>query len=172
MVERTRSRRAPDEGGAPSRGSSAQDRSSAAGALDEIDSLDALVELVRRRRGLYVRWSRGPEEDGHERSRDHASGLELPGLAANPLDPPGWWTLPEDAWVARQVTAYDHLGQDQPDHVAWVLSGRMVDRGPDNEPLVVDVEPVACLTPGVLDEAAERAPRSDRDRDDDASWRA
>ena len=170
MIDSRRSRRAPEEGGAPSGRSSTHDRSRAPRALVEIHTLGELVELVGRRRGLYVRWSRGPEDDAHERSCDHASGLELPGLAANPLDPPRWWTLPADAWVARQVTAYDHLGRDQPDHIAWVLNGRVVDRGPDNEPLVVDVRPVACLAPTVLAEAAERAPRSDRRCDDD-SWK-
>jgi hypothetical protein len=70
-------------------GGSSQDRSSTTGSLEEIDSLDAPVELVRRRRGLYVRWLRGPEEDGEERSCDHASGLELPRLAVSPWTRPG-----------------------------------------------------------------------------------
>ena len=160
-----------DPGPAARSRSSAGDREREHSGLDEIDSLVKLAALVSGRPGLHVRWSRGPEDDAAERSRDHASGLELPGLAANPLDPPSWWTLPADAWVARQVTAYDHLGQDQPDHFAWVLAGRVADRGPDNEPLVVDITPVARLAPSVLDEAAERAPRSDRPSDGDA-WKA
>ena len=100
-----------------------------------------------------MRWSKGPEHDADETSRDHASGLDLPGLAANPLGPPGWWTLPLGGWVARQITTYAHLGEDAPDHVAWVLTGRVVDRGPDNEPLVADVLPVAPLSRAVLYEA-------------------
>jgi hypothetical protein len=132
-----------------------------------IGSLRELADLVGRRPGLYVRWSRGPEHDADERSRDHASGLDLPGLAANPLDPPGWWTLPVEAWVARQVTTYDHLGTDQ-DLFAWVLTGRIADRGPDNEPLLVDVHPVARLSNRVVEEAAEARPRSGRSEDHDA----
>ena len=98
-----------------------------------------LAELVASHPGLYVRWSTGPDRDGDERSTDHATGLKLPGLAVNPLTPPTWWTLPLDVWVARQVRAYAHLSDDQPDHFAWVLAGRIAERGPDNEPLVVDV---------------------------------
>jgi hypothetical protein len=133
--------------------------------------LQDLADLVRARRGLFVRWSKGPDADRNEVSCDHASGLELPGLAVNPLDPPGWWTRPIDEWVARQVTAYDHLGADQPDHCAWVLTGREVDRGPDNEPLVIAVEPIARLAPEVLQQATRRAPASSRSVDS-TSWQA
>jgi hypothetical protein len=140
--------------------------------LREVTSLDELAHLVRPGPRLFVRWLKGPDSDRHETSCDHASGLELPGLAVNPLEPPTWWTRPVDEWVARQITAYDHLGADQPDHIAWVLSGRVVERGPDNEPLVANVEPVARLTPEVLHEATARAPESSRTADDDTSWRS
>jgi Family of unknown function (DUF6098) len=136
----------------------------------EIGTLDELTDLVASRPGLHVRWSRGPDDDADETSRDHASGLDLPGLAANPLDPPGWWTLPLGDWVARQITTYAHLGEDAPDHVAWVLTGRVVDRGPDNEPLVAEVRPVAPLSRAVLDEAEARSPSSRRPQDDDRAW--
>jgi Family of unknown function (DUF6098) len=141
--------------------------------LPEVGDLRELVELVGRSpTTVYVRWSRGPASDAGECSHDHASGLDLPGLAVNPLTPPSWWTRPAEEWVARQITAYDHLGNDAPDHVAWVLTGRIVERGPDNEPLVVDVRPLVRLAPAVLAEAAARQPRSDRDEDDDTSWRS
>lgn len=138
----------------------------------ELRSLDELADLVRARTGLFVRWSKGPDSDRGETSRDHASGLDMPGLAVSPLDPPSWWTRPVDEWVARQITAYDHLGADQPDHLAWVLTGRIVERGPDNEPLVADVEPVARIAPRLLRQATERAPASPRDEDDETSWRS
>jgi len=51
--------------------------------------------------------------------------------------------------VARQVRAYAHLSDDQPDHMAWVLTGRIAERGPDNEPLLA-------------------SPRDD----DDSAWRS
>jgi hypothetical protein len=140
--------------------------------LPEVTDLRGLARLVARYPALYVRWSRGPGSDAGEGSRDHASGLDMPGLAVNPLTPPTWWTRPVEEWAARQITAYDHLGKDQPDHIAWVLTGRVVERGPDNEPLVVDVRPVARLTPDLLAEAAAGEPRSDRQEDDDTSWRS
>jgi hypothetical protein len=136
--------------------------------LPELDSLATLATVVTRRPGMFVRWSKGPSSDSTEQSRDHATGLDLPGLAVNPLDPPGWWRLPLEIWLARQIRAYAHLSEDQPDHLAWVLRGTIADRGPDNEPLVVDVEPIARLAPAVLREAEEREPRSDRDQDDDS----
>ena len=141
-----------------------------------VTTLDELVELLEQhldaQRDLFVRWSPGPESDRYERSVDHASGIEMPGLSVTMLTPPRWWTLPTTDWVARQIRAYDHLGEEQPDSYAWVLEGRMVDRGPDNEPLVVAVEPVARLAPAVLRTAAQREPRSPRPEDADASWQA
>jgi Family of unknown function (DUF6098)/Glycosyltransferase family 9 (heptosyltransferase) len=140
-----------------------------AGDLDEVTTLAALVELVAGHPGLFVRWSSGPDGDRGERSTDYATGLELPGLAVNPLTPPTWWTLPVEVWVARQVRACAHLSDHRPDQFAWVLAGRIAERGPDNEPLVVDVEPIARLRAAVLREAADREPRSPWD-DDDSAW--
>jgi hypothetical protein len=134
--------------------------------LPEVATLAALSTLVAERPGMFVRWSKSPDHDGDERSTDYATGLTLPGLAVSPLTPPTWWTLPVDDWVARQVRAYAHLADDQPDKLAWVLTGRIVERGPDNEPLVVDVEPVARLRVSVLHEAAAREPRSSREGDE------
>lgn len=139
--------------------------------MPEVASLAALSELVAERPRLFIRWSKGPDHDADERSTDYATGLTLPGLAVSPLAPPSWWTLPVDKWLARQVRAYAHLSDDQPDNLAWVLAGRIAGRGPDNEPLVVDVEPVARLRMSVLHEAAAREPRSPRDGDD-GSWRS
>ncbi len=113
--------------------------------LPKLDSLGTLATVVTRRPRMFVRCSKGPASDATEQSRDHATGLDLPGLAVNPLDPPRWWRLPLEISLARQIRAYAHLSDDQPDHLAWVLTGTVVDRGPDNEPLVVDVEPIARL---------------------------
>jgi hypothetical protein len=103
--------------------------------LSEVASLAARSKLVAERPGLFVRWSKGPEHDGDERSTDYATGLTLPGLAVSPLTPPhmvdaacrgsrpttrrpaaGGW--PRCKWVARQVRAYAHLADDQPDNLA------------------------------------------------------
>jgi hypothetical protein len=137
--------------------------------MDVVETLEDLADLVERltdrHTDVFVRWSTGPNDDAEERSVDHASGLELPGLSVNTLTPPGWWTLPAEEWVARQVRAYAHLGDAEPDNYAWVLCGRVTDRGPDNEPLVVDVTPIARLAPALLGAAADREPQSPRPQD-------
>lgn len=114
-------------------------------AMPTIDHLDQLVLLVQTRSGLYVRYSDGPGVDAAEASRDHESGLPLPGLSANRLDPPNWWTRPLIDWLSRQVCQYLHVADRSPSHQGWVLTGRPVNRGPDDEPLLIDIEPVAWL---------------------------
>ncbi|MEQ7127680.1 DUF6098 family protein [Actinopolymorpha sp. B11F2] len=118
-----------------------------------IDQLQGLVDLVHHRRELYVRFSDGPDADAHEASVDYESGLHLPGLSANRLNPPDWWSRPLTDWLARQVCQYAHLAERSESHRGWVLTGRLVDRGPDDEPLLTDVQPVAWLADRVLSQA-------------------
>lgn len=118
-----------------------------------LSRLSDLVELVRTTPGLFVRYSKGPESD--DRSMDYESGLELPGVSVNRLDPEPWWTRPLEDWVARQLCQYLHLSDRGVDHHGWILRGRVVGRGPDDEPLVADPEPVAWLKPELLDEALD-----------------
>lgn len=125
-------------------------------ALPLMENLDQLAELVRSERGLHVRYSEGPEHDARERSIDTESGLELPGLSVNPLDVEAWWTRPIEDWLARQLCQYRHLAEKNPDRYAWVLRGTMVGRGPDCEPLLSDVKPVAGLSESLLEEAEAR----------------
>jgi hypothetical protein len=55
-------------------------------------SLDELLDYVRSStKALYVRFSTGLEQDRSDASVDHESGLRLPGLSVNPLQPPSWW---------------------------------------------------------------------------------
>jgi len=125
-------------------------------SLDE--SLGTLEELAARVRELgkaYIRYSEGPERDVEE-SVDTESGLTLPGLSVNPLHPEDWWTRPIEDWLARQVCQYKELQEKNPDRFAWVLRGIEVGRGPDCEPLVRGVVPIARLDDRLLDEAAER----------------
>lgn len=117
-----------------------------------ITSLAELAGLVGRREPLFLRYSEGYETDAGRRSLDGESGLELPGLSTNPLTPEAWWTRPIEEWLARQICQYRHLGDDPGRH-AWVLTGRVVARGPDCEPLVADPEPLGRLSPAVLEEA-------------------
>jgi hypothetical protein len=122
--------------------------------LPVFQSIRDLVELLDSRRPLFVRISKGPSADGHECSRDYESGLNLPGLAVNPLDPEPWWSRPAVEWIARRLCNYAHLKEEAPDERRpWVLSGRVVARGPDNEPLVADIEPIGYVGDEVLAEA-------------------
>jgi hypothetical protein len=119
--------------------------------MPDVGSLEELAALVRSRSPLFVRFSAGPDADSSETSVDHESGCELPGLSVNPLDPEPWFDRPSVHWVARQLVQYAHL--DEPGRFAWVLTGREAGRGPDCEPLVTDVEPVARVPDAVVREA-------------------
>ena len=125
-----------------------------ANGLDEVPRLRSVaevVELVSVVHPLYVRVSGGPEQDAAEASRDHESGCVLPGLSVHPMNPEPWWDRPPEHWVARQLCQYAHLLG--PGRVPWLLTGRVVGRGPDCEPLLADVVPAASLDPRVVEEA-------------------
>ncbi|GAA4420386.1 DUF6098 family protein [Actinokineospora soli] len=117
-------------------------------------TLGELVELCLSGPELYLRYSPGPEADALHPSTDHESGLLMPGVSANPLTPPPWWTLPADDWIARRVCQY--LRETEEGARPWVLHGRVVDHGPDNEPLLVDIIPVAWLDRRLLAESHDR----------------
>lgn len=117
-----------------------------------VERLDELTELVMLADPLYVRFSAGPEVDAGSSSRDGESGAVLPGLSVNRLRPEPWWDRPARVWVARQLAQYAHVGA-RDGRYPWVLTGREVGRGPDSEPLVADVVPVAILAGAVVDEA-------------------
>jgi hypothetical protein len=124
------------------------------GELPVVRSLDELAELVGDRPHLYLRWSRDPSRDIHEVSRDELTGIELPGLSASPLAVEPWWRdRPVWLWAARRLYDYEHLGRRKPGAKPWLLSGRECGRGPDNEPLVDDVRPVAWVSEEVVREA-------------------
>ncbi|WP_218926029.1 DUF6098 family protein [Xylanimonas oleitrophica] len=122
--------------------------------LPAVGSLEELADLARRSRPLYVRFSEGPQADAECVSRDHESGCAMPGLSANPLDPEPWWDRPVIDWVARQVVQYAHL--ERGSRFAWVLTGTVVGRGPDCEPLLADIEPVAAIPSDVVRAARDR----------------
>ncbi|RSS78507.1 DUF6098 family protein [Streptomyces sp. WAC06614] len=121
-----------------------------------IRSLDELVGVLASTAGLYVRWSSGPGVDLPEpSSRDDLTGAPLPGLSANPLDTEPWWgTRSLRTWAARRLYDYAHLPHVKDRRVRpWLLRGTEVGRGPDNEPLVHEVEPLGWIDVGVIAEA-------------------
>lgn len=115
--------------------------------MPEVQTLEALVELVGDRHDLYVRWSRGPRQDRRGTSKDELSGVPLPGLSASALGVEPWWGQRDRRlWVARRIYDYAHLPVRRGGNIRpWVLEGRECGRGPDNEPLVDNVTPVAWL---------------------------
>ncbi len=140
-------------------GTSTSDRDAATG-LRRIDHLAQLAAVVRACPGLHVRYSEGPDADTRRSSIDTESGLELPGLSVNPLDAERWWTRPLEDWLARQLCQYRHLAEKDPQRIAWVLRGEHCGRGPDCEPLLREVEPIAVIGAHVLLEARERYERN------------
>lgn len=131
--------------------------------LPVLHTLRELAQLVEeRRQGLYVRWSRGPATDlGKVTSRDDLTGTRMPGLSANSLDVEPWWEdRPIELWVARRLHDYSHLPREKgPGVRPWVLVGHENARGPDNEPLVDDVEPMAWIDAKMIAEAREKVAR-------------
>jgi hypothetical protein len=123
--------------------------------MPTVTSLDELAELARQRPSMFVRWSRGPAADAAGQSADELTGEPLPGLSATPLRVEAWWgDRPLRLWIARRLFDYSHLEQAKgPGVRPWVLEGREVGRGPDNEPLVGCDCPVAWIGDRVIDEA-------------------
>jgi hypothetical protein len=124
--------------------------------LPVLRTLDEVADLVRRTPRLFVRWSHGPDADQElSESRDALTGIPMSGLSANPLDVEPWWEgRPVELWVARRLYDYSHLPRDRGEGVRpWILRGRVRGRGPDNEPLVGDVDPVGWIDDQVIKDA-------------------
>ncbi|MGC5040542.1 MULTISPECIES: DUF6098 family protein [unclassified Streptomyces] len=138
---------------------------SASDDLPVVRTLDELAGLVDGHRGLYVRWSRGPGTDLRDVSSiDELTGVPMPGLSANALDVEAWWEdRPVRVWVARRLYDYAHLPHEKgPGVRPWVLAGKENARGPDNEPLVVDVRPLGWIDRQVIDEAKAEVARLEK----------
>ncbi|MGW2033931.1 DUF6098 family protein [Streptomyces sp. NPDC001811] len=139
---------------------------SGADDLPVMSTLAEAARLVERHQGLYVRWSKGPGTDLDAASSiDELTGVPMPGLSANPLDVEKWWEdRSVELWVARRLYDYAHLPHDKgPGVRPWVLRGREMGRGPDNEPLVADVEPLCWIADEVIDVARDAVARQERE---------
>ncbi|GGY87842.1 hypothetical protein GCM10010300_34870 [Streptomyces olivaceoviridis] len=134
--------------------------------LPVVSTLAEVARLVERHQGLYVRWSKGPGTDlDGVSSTDELTGVPMPGLSANPLGVENWWEdRSVELWVARRLYDYAHLPHDKgPGVRPWVLRGRETGRGPDNEPLVADVEPLCWIADEVIDAARDEVGRQERE---------
>lgn len=64
-----------------------------------------------------------------------------------------WWDRPEAQWIARQLCQYTHLWV-RPRNAGWLLTGEIVGRGSDSEPLLANPRPVALVTQECVEQAA------------------
>ncbi|MEU2254248.1 DUF6098 family protein [Nocardia xishanensis] len=124
-----------------------------AAEMPTIYSLDELAELVQGRDTIYLRYSHGPERDrGSGPSRDFEADVALPGWSVTTVAPEEWWPRPTREWVARRLCKYADLGAQNDSRFPWLLTGRVVGRGPDHEPLVTDFVPIAKIAESVVEE--------------------
>jgi hypothetical protein len=121
-----------------------------------IDELGELTELATSTAEVYIRYSVGPEADAEHPSRDYEADLDLPGLPVTTLRPEPWWRRDPIDWVARRVCKYMDLAHRAPDRRPWVLTGEVVGYGPDHEPLIGAVQPLAWIGERALEQASKR----------------
>jgi hypothetical protein len=120
-----------------------------------IRSFAELVEFVTARDGVLLRYSKGPWHDAEAGpSRDYEADVDLPGLSATTVTPEPWWPRPPGDWIARRVCKYAELGEDE-DRYPWLLTGEVAGWGPDHEPVVVHVHPLARISQEALAQAQD-----------------
>ena len=119
--------------------------------LPMVGSLKEVVELQTAVAQLFLRFGAGPEIDEGSERRDRASGYLLPGVPCRPLSAEPWWAGGKAVWVARQLVEHTYLvtGGRMP----WLVTGRVVGRGADGEPLLADAVTVAGIRPDLLKDA-------------------
>src|SRR3954454_13905797 len=121
--------------------------------LAVLRDLSEVVDVVCAHDTVYLRYSQGPDEDlGGASSRDYEADVELTGLSVTVASPEPWWPRPVEEWVARRLCKYAELGAAS-GRFPWLLTGRQVGNGPDHEPLVDEVRPVARVDDEVVREA-------------------
>ena len=122
-------------------------------APPSLTSLEQVLDVLRRDGEAYLRISPGPRTDRYSGMRDADSGCLLPGLPVWAMRPEPWWPAGPRLWAARQLVRHGYLLSGGKGHVAWLLTGEEVGRGPEGEPLVGSFRPVATVAPAVLAEA-------------------
>jgi hypothetical protein len=118
-----------------------------------LKDLDQVVCLVQKYDDVLLRYSKGPTADSDSGpSRDYEADVDLPGLSATTVEPEPWWPRPAEDWIARRICKYAELGEAE-GRYPWLLTGDVAGYGPDHEPLVVNVRPLARITSKALDQA-------------------
>ncbi|WP_249359666.1 DUF6098 family protein [Nocardia cyriacigeorgica] len=121
--------------------------------LPRLTDLDQLTEYILGHDQIYLRYSEGPQADRRfGPSRDFEAGVDLPGLSVTTVVPESWWPRPAREWVARRLCKYAEVGEPG-GRYPWLLTGTVVGRGPDHEPILVRARPLARIAESVVDEA-------------------
>lgn len=120
-----------------------------------LDDLDEVTRIVGESPEIYLRYSHGPAADDGRPSRDYEAGVDLPGLSVTTIAPEPWWPRPATDWIARRICKYADLAENSEDRQPWLLVGHVVGHGPDHEPLLADVRPLAWIGPRALRQAQE-----------------
>lgn len=81
------------------------------------------------------------------------SGNLLPGVPAWPMSPEPWWAAGARVWIARQLARHAHRAHAGAE--PWLVAGEVRGRGPDCEPLIAQLTPLARIDQAVLTEADE-----------------
>lgn len=104
--------------------------------MREITSLDELKELADKYDDLYIRYSSDIEGDKvRQRSTNHVTGNQESGLSANGI------SGRDRLWIAINAVEYHRLCSGP----GWIIRGRDIGRGSDNEPLLHDIEVIGVL---------------------------
>jgi hypothetical protein len=125
----------------------------ATGELEVITTLEQLADLVAGDSPMYLRYFQGPGRGCCEGSQPRLRGRRDIAWTVGHHDRPGTM-VPRavEEWVARRICKYGELAEED-DRYAWLLKGIIVGRGPDHEPLLTDIRPLARLSRAVLEQA-------------------
>lgn len=121
--------------------------------LPVLDTLREVVGMCSTRDDVYLRFSYTPDDSDSSARRERESGYLLPGVPAWPLCPEPWWGAGSRTWIARQLTRHSHLAHSAIE--PWLVTGQLRGRGPDCEPLIAHVTPLARVGHKALLEADE-----------------
>jgi len=121
--------------------------------LPVLETLSEVIEASGGREDVYLRFSYSPDDGDAAARRERESGYLLPGVPAWPMNPEPWWGAGSRVWVARQLARRAHLSHAGAE--PWLVSGEIRGRGPDCEPLIAHVSPIALVHRRVLAEAEE-----------------